>query len=114
MLTQLLSVTNVLGLPAGLAVLWLTVTGSAGAVPAALTPVIAFNGVVWCYYSWRSYRAAWEAVAFDGRWERGRYSLLSNPITQALYATLWAVPICLALADAIRGATPTFDVTPKN
>ncbi|ELY86328.1 glycosyltransferase family 2 protein [Natrinema altunense] len=113
-LTQLLSVTNVLGLPAGLAVLWLTVTGSAGAVPAALTPVIAFNGVVWCYYSWRSYRAAWEAVAFDGRWERGRYSLLSNPITQALYATLWAVPICLALADAIRGATPTFDVTPKN
>ncbi|ELY80301.1 glycosyltransferase family 2 protein [Natrinema pallidum] len=113
-LTQLLSVTNVLGLPAGLAVLWLTVTDSTGVVPASLTPVIAFNGIVWWYYSWRSYRAAWEAVTFDSRWDRFRYSLVSNPLTQALYATLWTVPICLALADAIRGATPTFDVTPKN
>ncbi|WP_435551516.1 glycosyltransferase [Natrinema sp. CGMCC1.2065] len=113
-LTQLLAVTNVLGLPVGLAVLWLTLTGSAGVVPASLLPLVAFNGVVWCYYSWRSYRAAWEAVAFDGRWERVRYSLVSNPITQALYATLWAVPICLALADAVRGVVPTFDVTPKD
>ncbi len=114
-LTQLLAVTNVLGLPVGLAVLWLTLTGSAGTVvPASMLALVAFNGVVWCYYGWRSYRAAWDAVAFDGRWEQVRYSLLSNPVTQALYATLWTVPICLALADAVRGVAPTFDVTPKD
>ncbi|ELY66995.1 glycosyltransferase [Natrinema versiforme] len=113
-LTQLLSVTNVLGLPVGLAVLWLTLTGSSGAVvPAALLPLVLFNGVVWCYYGWQSYRAAWEAVGFESRWAKLRYSLLSNPLAQALYATLWAVPVCLALIDAVRGVAPTFDVTPK-
>lgn len=113
-LTQLLTVTNVLGLPVGFAVLGLTLSGVAGTVvPPALLPLVAFNGVVWCYYSWRSYRAAWEAVAFESRLERVRYSLVSNPITQALYATLWTVPICLALLDAVRGVAPTFDVTPK-
>ncbi|MDF9746861.1 glycosyltransferase [Natrinema salsiterrestre] len=113
-LTQLLSVTNVFGLPVGLVVLGLTVIGSAGTVvPSALFPLVLFNGVVWLYYSWRSYRAAWDAVPFESRWDRLRYSLVSNPITQALYATLWTVPICLALADALRGVAPTFDVTPK-
>ncbi|WP_254764678.1 glycosyltransferase family 2 protein [Natrinema marinum] len=112
--TQLLSVTNVVGVPTGVVVFALTVAGStASVVPGYLLPIVLFNAAVWAYYSWRSYRAAWDGVVFESRWERLAYSVLSNPFSQAVYATLWAVPIALAVADAVRGVAPSFTVTPK-
>ncbi|MDS0475015.1 glycosyltransferase family 2 protein [Natrinema sp. 1APR25-10V2] len=113
-LTQLLSVTNVVGVPIGVVILALTVLGTAGTVvPVFLLPVVLFNAAVWAYYSWRSYRAAWDGVVFESRRERVGYSLRSNPFAQAVYATLWAIPIALAVADVVRGVAPTFTVTPK-
>lgn len=113
-MTQLLSVTNIVGVPAGIAVLAVTIAGSKGTVvPAFLAPIVLFNAACWSYYGWQSYRAAWDAVPFESRWHGIRYSLLSNPFTQSLYAALWAVPICLAIVEVVRGIAPTFSVTPK-
>ncbi|WP_226042177.1 glycosyltransferase family 2 protein [Natrinema sp. DC36] len=101
-LTHLLAVTNVVGIPVGLVVALATVAGWLSLSP-LLAALVACNAVVWAYYSVRSYRAAWHAVPFESRWVRIRYSLLSNPFAHALYATLWAVPLALALRDAVTG-----------
>jgi cellulose synthase/poly-beta-1,6-N-acetylglucosamine synthase-like glycosyltransferase len=64
-------------------------------------------------YSARGYAATRKAVEFENRRERLVYYLLSNPVTQVAYATIWTVPILYALRQAIRGEQPTFEVTPK-
>ncbi|QLG48275.1 hypothetical protein [Natrinema halophilum] len=95
------SMTNVFGIPIGALVLILTVSDTTVvSIPSFLTPVILFNVAIWAYYGWRSSHAAWEGVPFSSGWDRLRYSVLCNPITQALYATLWVVPIRLAVLDA--------------
>jgi len=110
-LTHLLAVTNVVGIPVGLVVALATVAGWLSLSP-LLVALVACNAVVWAYYSVRSSRAAWQAVPFESRWARLRYSLLSNPFTQALYATLWAVPLALALRDAVTGDESSVSGTP--
>ncbi|PGF17391.1 hypothetical protein CP556_15665 [Natrinema sp. CBA1119] len=110
-LTHLLAVTNIVGIPVGLVVALATVAGWLSLSP-LLAALVAYNAVVWAYYSVRSARAAWQAVPFESRWARLRYSLLSNPFTQALYATLWAVPLALALRDAVTGDESSVSGTP--
>jgi len=110
-LTHLLAVTNVVGIPVGLVVALATVAGWLSLSP-LLVALVACNAVVWAYYSVRSSRAAWQAVPFESHWARLRYSLLSNPFTQALYATLWVVPLALALRDAVTGDEPSVSGTP--
>ena len=112
-LTQALSVVNVVGIPAGLVVFLASLRGSV-AVPTAVLPLVAANAVVWLVYTARSYRAAWSALSVDDRKDRLRYSLVSNPVTQALYATLWVIPIVLAVCEVLRGHDPVFSVTPKD
>lgn len=80
------------------------VTGTAPeAMPLALRLLVGFNGLTWAYYGVRFYRAAWDAIPFRSHAHTAAYSLLSNPLSQALYAMLSAVPICLGIADAVRG-----------
>ncbi|QLK26640.1 glycosyltransferase family 2 protein [Natrinema zhouii] len=110
-LPHLLAITNVIGIPVGLVVVlataigWLSLSGP-------LITLVACNAVVWAYYSVRSARAARQAVALENRWARLRYSLLSNPFTQALYTTLWAVPLALAFRDAVSGDESSVSGTP--
>lgn len=109
---QVVSVTNLVGLPAGVAVAVLAVTGAAPPFSTALGALVAFNLASWIYYSVESYRAAWNAVPLSGR-DRLLYVVLSNPFTQLLYSTVWAIPVLSAAADAVRGREPEFVVTPK-
>jgi cellulose synthase/poly-beta-1,6-N-acetylglucosamine synthase-like glycosyltransferase len=113
-LNQSLSLVNVLGVPAGLVVLALTLAGSAPAFPWWLRAVVTVNLLVWAYYSVRSYAAASDAIAFDSRRERFGYFLVSNPITQALYATVWAVPILNLASHVLRRSPVGFSVTAKS
>lgn len=109
---QIVSVTNLAGLPAGVAMVVLAVTGAAPPFSPALGALVAFNLASWIFYTVESYRAAWAAVPVEGV-ERVAYLLVSNPITQLLYSTVWAIPILIAAADAVRGREPEFVVTPK-
>lgn len=109
---QVVSVTNLAGLPAGVAMAVLVLTGAAPPFSPGLTGLVAFNLACWIYYSVESYRAAWAAVPLAGR-DRLRYMIVSNPITQLLYSTVWALPVLSAAADALLGREPEFVVTPK-
>ncbi|WP_175416373.1 hypothetical protein [Natrinema versiforme] len=101
---HLLAVTNVVGIPLAIAVLvsaalgWVSLAGPLGVL-------VACNAAVWAYYSVVAYRAARDAVPLEG-WARLRYALVSSPLAHALYVTLWAVPIALALCDIVRGDEP--------
>jgi len=110
---QSISLINVVGLPVGALVLWLTLTGNPPSLHTGIWVLVVFNGIVWIYYSLLTYLTVREAVIFESRRQKLRYYLISNPITQAVYATLWAVPIVLAMADHLRGKRATFEVTPK-
>ncbi|MFB6168317.1 MAG: glycosyltransferase family 2 protein [Haloferacaceae archaeon] len=109
---QIVSVTNLAGLPAGIAMVVLTVVGLAPPFSAPLAALVAFNLGAWIYYSVQSYRAAWAAVPVESV-ERWVYMLVSNPFTQLFYSTVWAIPVLVAAADAVRGRDPEFVVTPK-
>jgi hypothetical protein len=111
---QTVSVTNIAGLPAGVAMVVLTVLGLTSPFSTVLVALMAFNLASWIYYSVQSYRAAWAAVPVEGL-ERWGYPLLLTPIpiTQLIYSTVWAVPVILAAADAVRGRDPEFIITPK-
>lgn len=110
-LPHLLAITNMIGIPVGLVVVLATGIGLLS-LSGPLSALVACNAVVWAYYSVRSSRAARRAVPLESRWARFRYSLLSNPFTQALYATLWAVPLALALRDAVSGEESSVSGTP--
>ncbi len=110
---QLLSLTNVVGVPAGLFVLAYGVLGPGVAFGPHLRALVAVNLAFWAYISLRGYAATRRAVRFDSKRQKVVYYLLSNPLTQVLYASIWAVPILLALRRTLRGQRPTFEVTPK-
>ena len=101
---QALALLSVVGLPAAALVAMLSASAAPSpSLPLAVRLLVGFNALVWAYYVVRAYRAAWDAVPFRSRSHRLAYSILSNPLSQAVYATLWAVPICLGLIDAVRG-----------
>ena len=110
---QMLSLTNLVGVPAGLYVLWRTLGGRPFVFSTALTVVVALNFVSWLYYSIRTYAATRAAVSFRSRREKTRFYLLANPFTQVLYATIWVVPIVGAMWRFARGEDVAFEVTPK-
>ncbi|NUB92882.1 hypothetical protein HT576_17900 [Haloterrigena sp. SYSU A121-1] len=103
LLLQSLALLSVVGVPAAALVAVLSAGGASVALPLTVQLLVGFNVIVWAYYCLRAYRAAWDAVPFRS-WPHGiAYSLLANPFSQALYATLWAAPICLGLVDLAHG-----------
>jgi cellulose synthase/poly-beta-1,6-N-acetylglucosamine synthase-like glycosyltransferase len=110
---QMLSMTNVVGVPAGLFVLWRTLGGTPFVFPNALTVIVVVNFASWLYYSIRTYAATRAAVPLASRREKVRFYLLANPFTQVLYATIWIVPILGAMARFARDEEMDFEVTPK-
>lgn len=110
---QMLSLTNLVGVPAGAFVLWLTLSGSGPAFSPVLTAVVVLNFLSWTYYTVRTYAATRRAVRFESRREKLRFYLLSNPFTQVLYATIWVIPILGAIRLSFREEPLEFEVTPK-
>lgn len=110
---QMVSLTNLVGVPAGAFVLWLTLSGRGPTFSPVLTAVVVLNFLSWTYYTIRTYAATRRAVRFDTRREKIRFYLLSNPITQVLYATIWVIPILGAIRLSFRSEPMEFEVTPK-
>jgi cellulose synthase/poly-beta-1,6-N-acetylglucosamine synthase-like glycosyltransferase len=111
MLNQAMTVNTVLGLPAGVAVFALVVFGYD--LPLWVDVLATVNLVNWAVYSALGYRATRDAVRFESARQKVGYYLLSNPLTQSVYALVWTVPLALAVYDELRGAPPVFEVTPK-
>jgi cellulose synthase/poly-beta-1,6-N-acetylglucosamine synthase-like glycosyltransferase len=112
-LNQVVALNNLVGLPVGVLLVVWVVLGTPLAIPTAAYPLLAVNLLGWVYYSVRSIRATEAAVRFDSTAQRLLFYVQSNPVTQALYATLWSVPIVLAVVDYVRGKPAEFEVTPK-
>jgi cellulose synthase/poly-beta-1,6-N-acetylglucosamine synthase-like glycosyltransferase len=110
---QMLSLTNLIGVPAGLFVFWRALGGEPFVFSDVLTAIVMVNFASWLYYSIRTYAATRDGVSFNSRREKLRFYLLSNPFTQVLYATIWVVPIGGAILRAARGEEVDFEVTPK-
>lgn len=110
---QLVSVTNVVGVPAGAAMLYYTAVDGSIAFPWPLSVVVGVNLLSWLYYSLLAYVATSGAVRFESRREKIAFYVRSNPLTQIVYATLWVIPITGALLDTVRRKVPVFEVTPK-
>ncbi|WP_199243357.1 glycosyltransferase family 2 protein [Halopenitus persicus] len=110
---QALSVANFVGVPVGMVVAWTAIAGSGVALPTAVTVLVAFNLLCWAEFTRRTYAATRRAVPLETRREKVRFYLLSNPLTQAIYAGIWAIPIVSAVWGTLHGAAPTFEVTPK-
>lgn len=100
--THLVAVANVVGIPIALLVL-LSIAFGAVSLSLPLAVLVGCNTIGWLYYGVRAQRAARDAVPLESRLSRIRYSLVSNPVTNALYLALWAVPIALAVRDVVRG-----------
>lgn len=113
MVNQAVSLNTLLGLPAGIGVLVLIVTGYDLTFPLWLTLLIAFNLVNWGFYSLAGYRATLRGVEFSGLRQKLWFFVVSNPLTQSLYACLWSVPLLLAAWDHTTDAPAVFEVTPK-
>lgn len=109
---QFLCLVNVFGIPFGILGLLLQATGEI-TLSNVFGVIVLFNFVTWMYYSLRSYEAAAAAIQFDSRRERLVYFVVVNPLTQAVYAALWVVPIGLALLRSVRHEEQEFEVTPK-
>lgn len=99
-----LAVVSLVGLPAAAGTALLAGTGvEAASLSAPVLAIAGFNALVWSYALVGAYRAAWDAVPFRSYPHWLAYSLLTNPLAQALYAMLYAVPIALGLVDTVRG-----------
>jgi cellulose synthase/poly-beta-1,6-N-acetylglucosamine synthase-like glycosyltransferase len=110
---QAISLLNVVGIPSGVLVLLLVVSGNGPNYWWALEALLLFNLVNWAYYTLRTYEATAQAVRLDGWRQKLRYHVVSNPIMQIVYAALWAIPVAWALLRWLRAEELTFDVTPK-
>lgn len=111
--SQIISMTNIIGVPVGIAVLVLTLLGSAPALPLVVTGIVTANLLVWLHHVYRSYSESRRAIDFESTTQAIKYYSLSNILTQLLYATLWTFPILFALKATIQKRTLTFEVTPK-
>ncbi|NHN42162.1 glycosyltransferase [Halorubellus sp. JP-L1] len=112
-LNQMISVLNVVGIPIGLIEFYLYLTGSGHAFPAVVRMMVLFNLLSWVFYTYKALDATSSTQSFDSAWDRLRYHLRSNIVTQTLYATVWTVPILLALRSHLAEDDLSFEVTPK-
>lgn len=113
MVNQAVSLNTLLGLPVGIVVFVLIVTGAEFSFPLWLTLLVGFNLVNWGFYSLAGYRATLQGVEFATRGQKLWFFIVSNPLTQSVYACLWSVPLLLAAWDHVTGAPAVFEVTPK-
>jgi len=110
---QTISLLNVVGLPSGALVIAFVLAGNGPNFWWALELLLVFNLANWAYYTVRTYEATARAVPLDGWREKIKYHVVSNPITQVVYAALWSIPVTLAAVRWLRSEEGTFEVTPK-
>lgn len=112
---QLISVINVVGVPAGL-LYFVLFLGGGGLTPTPLfVLVMGVNLLNWGYFILQAYRGTRAGVEFDDAREKLRFYLGANPLTQLVYSMLWAIPITVAARAYYRGGPDTdFRVTPKH
>ena len=111
---QVISVTNVVGVPVGILYFLLVVAGFDLYNSLPLVVITAVNLVNWAYYTVKTYGATRDGVVFASGREALAFYLAANPLTQLVYSMLWAVPIALAVRDSVgQSAAPEFRVTPK-
>ena len=111
--SQIISMTNMIGVPVGIAVFILAMIGSAPALPFAVMLMVLVNMVLWLHHIFRSYSESRRAINFNSTLQAVKYYSLSNVLTQLVYATLWTFPILFALKATIQNRALTFEVTPK-
>lgn len=83
-------------------------------IPLWLDVLTALNLLNWGWYTAVGYLATLEAVWFRDHRRMLWYFVVSNPLTQSLYALLWSIPFGLAVRDHVTGVETTFEVTPKS
>lgn len=112
---QLISIVNVVGVPAGIIYFVLSLAGVPLHQSVPLIVITGFNLANWIFYTGKAYQATESGVRFTSSNQKLKYYLASNPLTQLFYSILWAVPIVLSAKDFILGTkTPMeFHVTPK-
>ncbi|MFC6991756.1 glycosyltransferase family 2 protein [Haladaptatus sp. GCM10025707] len=113
LINQVTAVVNVIGVPTGFYALAHLALYGPLPIPEPFGVILAINLFTWTLYSVDMYRAADRAIAFESRAEKWRYFLVSNPFTQALYSTLWAIPILQAVKLRLQRRAVGFTVTPK-
>lgn len=113
LVNQMVSVVNIVGVPAGLIFAVQLLLGEVGPLSLPLLVIVNVNAISWLYYTWRSYQATHRAIPVDTGFQRLKYDVLSNMVTQMLYATIWSIPITLAIRDYLQKRTVEFEVTPK-
>jgi cellulose synthase/poly-beta-1,6-N-acetylglucosamine synthase-like glycosyltransferase len=114
MVNQAVSLTTLLGLPAGIVVFVLVANSGPLSFPLWFTAVLFVNLLNWIAYSLLGYRETFAAITFDSRWQQIEFFLVSNPFTQSVYACLWSIPLLLAARDHVSGVPSVFEVTPKH
>lgn len=110
---QLLSLVNVIGIPVGVTMFILYLGGYRQPGAGLFTAIFVVNLVYWLNYTWRGLRSWQRSTTAEAGWRAWRFYLVSNMLTQPIYVALWSIPICLAVADYVRGREAAFDVTPK-
>jgi cellulose synthase/poly-beta-1,6-N-acetylglucosamine synthase-like glycosyltransferase len=111
---QVISVVNVIGVPAGILYFVFVLAGFDLYNSPPLVIITIVNLLNWVYYSVKTYQATIHGVQFESRLERVKFYLSSNPISQLIYSMLWAIPISLAVWNYLFGdETREFHVTPK-
>ena len=113
LMNQLVSIVNIIGLPTGLFVILFFALGEQFEFPLLFVGILATNFLVWSVYSYGMYKAAFNAHADQKTSDRLRWFLLSNPVTQSVYAIIWTFPIVYAIVDSIRAVPSEFIVTEK-
>lgn len=111
---QVISVVNIIGVPAGVLYFLFVLGGFELYNSPPLIFITTVNLINWIYYSAKTYQSTIHSVRFESRFQRIKFYMMSNPISQLIYSTLWSIPISLAIWDYLRGnETTEFHVTPK-
>jgi cellulose synthase/poly-beta-1,6-N-acetylglucosamine synthase-like glycosyltransferase len=113
LINQLVSIVNIIGLPTGFFVVLFFALGREYEFPLVFVGILAVNLLVWGVYSYGMYKAAFNAHAEQKTPDRVRWFILSNPLTQSIYAIIWTFPIVQAIVDSIRAVPSEFVVTEK-
>lgn len=111
--SQVISMTNVIGIPVGIAIFVLFLLGSAPALPLLVMGMVTVNMIMWGHHIFRSYSSSIKAINFESKFQAVKYYIISNVLTQLLYATLWTFPILFAIKATVEKRALTFEVTPK-
>ncbi len=114
--SQLMSVTNLIGLPTGLYTLAETLSGTAPHMDPIMTGITLFNLANWMYTAVSTSKSLGKVGEFKDTKEKLKYYMMANPLTLMFYSALWAVPVAAGAKDCIdsrRGKKITWEKTPR-